>query len=268
MSNAITQLAKIIKNKLVRTVGGQKPDSNGNINMEVYATKNKNNQFTVAQGFADHIFVDASQSDDGTILSGDVGNGSQGLIHQYSNNTGHVGDGIGLGAGGLTVLGGGEAVTSLFTAIENEDLPDGLTFLANGAINSSTELSVVVADGPIAFGSNYQSGGNHGSWWGIRTNGDLGHYTHDLWIKAVGLSYLDSVTDLNDLNFDADFGVGSKTLPNLPEAAYGWLSVRISPSGELAFQRFQTNTGNLYFRSRNGSTASWDKWKKVATTEI
>ncbi|WP_407893542.1 hypothetical protein [Lacticaseibacillus sp. N501-2] len=38
MSNVVTQLAKILKNKVVLTVGGQKP-ANGDINMEAYALK-------------------------------------------------------------------------------------------------------------------------------------------------------------------------------------------------------------------------------------
>lgn len=48
MSNAITQLAKIIKNKLVRTVNGGAPDSSGNVDLSYMARLDKSSNFQIA----------------------------------------------------------------------------------------------------------------------------------------------------------------------------------------------------------------------------
>lgn len=190
MSNAITQLAKIIKSKLVRTVNGGAPDSSGNVDLSYMARQDKNNVFAGYNTFngSSTVFkVDGS----GALLRGDAGKNVRTVIKQIAGDDTN-GDGLAIGAGGLTVIGGGEAADTLVKAIQDATLPSSAAFI-NGV---GYESPVLASDAGVFIITNVQNP-DSSKWhiWQFGNDGTIKHLANNVWTRIAVAADIDALNN-------------------------------------------------------------------------
>ena len=133
------------------------------------------------------------------------------------------GFGVGMGFGGLTIIGGGEAHRGLLEAIETpETTPPAL-----GTINGGHEHAVLVGDSNVYIGTGYQSAGSTGYWWKFDNTGKaFSPSGAEILDKTYGDKLYVSLTEVNHV-------LGETTFDNVKASSdtNGWVTITDRKNG-------------------------------------
>lgn len=267
MSNVVTQLAKIIKNKLVRTVNGGGPDSNGNVDLPYMARKDKENTFSGTQTISGRLHVVSDST--GVVLSGNSGTGVKTLLSQFAASDA-FGDGLVLSASGLTIVGGGEAGTTFMQALQDGTLPRAFKNITNPGIEST----IIGADGEVYLVSAMNGDVSTANTWRLSAGGDLQRYANTGWQNVAMLNDVISIKpnlangdDLDNVVSQGYYSIiGLTSLLNFPltiPARGQWAWLKVLSIGGFITQELTTSDGKRLLRTRSGDQSVWSQWSRI-----
>ncbi|NEZ89921.1 collagen-like protein [Weissella paramesenteroides] len=176
----------------------------------------------------------------------------QALGHYYSYNSG--GNGVTLGAGGLTIVGSGESAKGLGDAI-NTGLPDTS---ASGLpiTNHGNEHTIIASDGYIYFMPGQQSGyPTLGPAFRFSANGYLDKYTGSGWTPLIGPNFtlLAQDSDVvhntkNEIIAGNKTFSGNTTLGSTLMTDSGWKNMSLASGVTASIARYRLLNGIVYIQ--------------------
>lgn len=155
-------------------------DGSGNVSMDTSGSDlvHKSTKETISgiKTFDENIYMNkaivvqnADNSNSGYYFSSSDVSGNTRFIEtraDIGNTSGNMG--FALGAGGLTIVGGGESGRAFLAALASGSLP-GLVSVGSGG----TEHAMLISDSEVYIGTGYQDGGTSGKWWNFKTDGTI-----------------------------------------------------------------------------------------------
>ncbi|WP_461223856.1 pyocin knob domain-containing protein [Lacticaseibacillus suihuaensis] len=239
-----------------------------------YASKGAANEFTGENTFDQRTYFKGDifkyVNSGGAVISASTGNGTKAPVKQFAG-TDTGGDGLAISAGGLTVVGGGEAADSLYTAIANKTLPPAIKSIAN----AGDESTVTVSDSQFHYvGTGYNAGGATGDWWRF-TKQELASWDGNKYVPVAMMTgnlptggFLNSTKDLDSYKTAGIYATSNSI--NSPENGDGVLLVIHDPTRDASTQLWFGNEkedSKLYYRSIQ-YTGGWGAWQRFLTGKM
>lgn len=154
-TNSITQKIEVLDPRINTEIYRQKSGTEGG-SWGVWSRQivdNMNQTFSGKQTFLQPLRVSQTSSADKDVLTTNMGQGDKGVIRMLAGPNAS-GDGVAIGAGGMTIMGGGESARTLLTDIANKTIPSNLTSVLTDAGN---ELGIGMSDNDFYIITNFQN---------------------------------------------------------------------------------------------------------------